>query len=80
MLIKGIKHNKGSFIDRKTGNNVDYENFQLFGLDDKGEWCMEKVPARVMSEAGVYNAEVLIENEIEIFFNRYGSVVSVRIK
>lgn len=79
MIVKGIKHNKGSFVDRRTGNQIDYENYMLYGLDDNNEWTHEKISAKKLVEAGIYDANILIENKIKIYYNRFGSVDEIKI-
>lgn len=72
MLLKGVNHKTGEYEGKQ------YDNYQLFGIDEKGNWMMEKVTGRVLKDSGIYEINSLIENEIVLLYNRYGKVEAVR--
>lgn len=72
MLLKGINHKSGEYEGRQ------YDNYQLFGIDEKGTWMMEKVTGKVLKDSGIYDVNALLENEIILLYNRYGKVEAVK--
>lgn len=72
MLLKGINHKSGEYEGRQ------YDNYQLFGIDEKGTWMMEKVTGKVLKDSGIYDVNALLENEIVLLYNRYGKVEAVK--
>lgn len=72
MLLKGVNHKSGEYDGRQ------YDNYQLFGVDDKGNWMMEKVTGKVLNDSGIYDVNALLENEIILLYNRYGKVEAVK--
>lgn len=73
MKIMGINHKTGTF------NGKDYDNYQLFGVDDSGEWSMVKVSSKIIEDSGVKDVKVLKGNNIEILYNKYGNVAKIRL-
>lgn len=72
MLLKGVNHKSGEYEGKP------YDNYQLFGIDEKGTWMMEKVTGKVLKESGIYDVNALLENEIVLLYNRYGKVEAVK--
>lgn len=72
MLLKGVNHKSGEYEGRQ------YDNYQLFGIDEKGTWMMEKVTGKVLKDSGIYDVNALLENEIVLLYNRYGKVEAVK--
>lgn len=73
MLVKGVNHLSGEYQGHK------YDRYDLYGLNERGNWEVVKVPSNVMQNAGVYDVNVLIENQIAILYNKYGRVEAVKI-
>lgn len=73
MKIKGINHKKGEY------NGNSYDNYVLFGIDGE-EWDMIKVSSKVVEASGIKDIKVLINNDVEILYNKYGKVESLRLK
>ena len=75
MIIKGCsKLKEGEYQGHK------YANYTLYGVDkNTGEWRHEKVPKKVLDDAGVFDPNVMIENDLQIFYNRFGKVEYVKV-
>lgn len=77
MKIKGINKRQGEY------NGIPYSNYQLFGIEKNAknidEWLMVKVSAKVVEDAGFKDYTLLINKEVEILYNRYGSVEKIRL-
>lgn len=74
MLIKGFSELKeGEYQGHK------YANYIVYGVDNNGHWCHEKVSKQVFTDAGMFDVNALIGNEVEFLFNRFGKIVQVRI-
>lgn len=72
MILKGYNHKTGDYEGKP------YDNYQLFGIDDRGQWMMEKVSGKVVKDSGIYDINALLENEIVLLYNRYGKVESIK--
>lgn len=74
MTIKGFSELKeGEYQGHK------YANYIVYGVDEHGKWCHEKVSKQVFDNAGMYDVNALIGNDVEFLFNRFGKIVQVRI-
>lgn len=71
--LKGYNHRSGEYQNRQ------YDYYQLFGINDRGDWEMIKVNAKVMNESGIYDLNAIIENKINLLYNRYGKVEKITI-
>lgn len=71
--VKGFNHKTGTF------EGHDYNNYQLFGHDDNMKWDVVKLKASVLDDAGVYDVNILIDNKIDVFYDRYGKVSGIKI-
>lgn len=71
--LKGYNHRSGEY------QNHQYDYYQLFGINDRGDWELIKVNAKVMNESGIYDLNAIIENKINLLYNRYGKVEKITI-
>ena len=69
--LKGYNHRTGEYQNRQ------YDYYQLFGTNDRGDWEMVKVNAKVLSESGIYDLNALIENKLNLLYNRYAKVEKI---
>ena len=74
MLIKGF-----SALKEGEYQGYKYANYIVYGVDEKGNWTHEKVGKQVFNEAGMYDVNALIGNDVQFLFNRFGKIVQVRI-
>lgn len=70
--LKGFNHRMGEYQGR------NYDNYVLFGINQKGDWEMVKVKASVLADAGIKDLKVFIDNKLELLYDRYGGVQAVR--
>lgn len=74
MKVKGINHRSGEY----SGN--PYDNYILFGIEDNNDWDMVKVSAKVVEASGIKDIKVLLNTDVEILYNKFGKVESLRVK
>lgn len=75
MLVKGFSQLKeGEYQGHK------YANYTAYGTDDKGYWIHEKVAKKVFDDAGVYDVNALIGNEVDFYYNRFGKIEKVVVR
>jgi len=70
--LKGFNHKTGEYQGHA------YDNYQLFGVDEKGVWSMIKVPAKVLKDCGIYDLNSFVGNNLRILYNRFGNVDSIQ--
>lgn len=73
LKLYGFNDSKGEY------QGQPYHNYQLFGVNDHGKWEMVKVKAKVVEMAGIYDLNSLVGNDLQIFYNRFGNVESIRV-
>lgn len=74
MKIKGINHRTGEY------QGTAYDNYILFGIEDNNDWDMVKVSAKVVENSGIKDVKVLLNTDVEILYNKFGKVESLRMK
>lgn len=89
MKVVGIKHRVGEFKDRNTNNNIKFDNYAIYVVDQSRieadmqfGVCPEMVkvkPAVLHQVVAPDKIQKLIDRDIEIYYDVYKNVSKVEV-
>jgi len=73
--IVGFNHKTGSFTPKGENQERKYDNYQIVGQDEKGEWqFISPVKKSVIDKCGFIDDNAMIGQWVDFYYDQYRKV------